>query len=130
MSIYNEYSTSLPPVCTVSRFHSAPGSPPSNITVSALSSSTILISWGPPQTPNGLISLYFLHIDYNNGSSEAVLTVAGSEEEWIVERLSPFQVVSVRMSAATEAGEGPLGDYVHAQTDEDGMFIIGFVQIT
>ena len=107
----------LPLILAVSLFL-APGSPPFNITVSAFNSSSVRISWRPPKMPNGVISAYNLHISYMNDSNDEWWTINGTEEEWIVSGLSPYQRVCLSLSASTQAGSGPPCDYVCARSGE------------
>jgi len=84
-----------------------------------ISAFALLIEWSPPQTPNGIITLYTIYVTYDN-HSEYNLTVSSSESGYVLDGLSPHQLVYVSMSASTVAGEGPLSVTVHTRTSQSG----------
>ena len=82
---------------------SAPGTPPENVQVTARDSSSVVVSWQEPAEPNGRITHYTVYVNGNVDGSRTsgpvlTLTISG---------LSPAQLVRVRVSASTLAGEGP-----------------------
>ena len=85
-----------------------------------VSSHVLLIKWSPPSTPNGIITAYTIYIDYNNGTSEAERATPGSAASYLLEGLSPFQLVSVQMRASTSVGEGPRSNTTDGRTNPAG----------
>ena len=80
---------------------SAPGTPPENVQVTARDSSSVVVSWQEPAEPNGRITHYTVYV---NGSADMT---SGPVLTHIISGLSPAQLVRVRVSASTQAGEGP-----------------------
>ena len=103
------YLLVLVPLCYVvncqSPLHStsAPGTPPENVQVTAQDSSSVVVSWQEPTEPNGRITHYTVYV---NGSADGSMT-SGPVLTHIISGLSPAQLVRVRVSASTLAGEGP-----------------------
>ena len=85
-----------------------------------VSSHVLLIKWSPPSTPNGIITAYTLYIEYNNGTSEAERATPGSAASYLLEGLSPFQLVGVQMRASTSVGEGPRSNTTDGRTNPAG----------
>ena len=77
------------------------------------------MTWLPPALPNGVITSYTLHINYNNGTVDT-RTVHGTIYQLILEDLNPNQEVSVRISASTSVGQGPLSNLMTTRTHEAG----------
>ena len=82
---------------------SAPGTPPENVQVTAQDSSSVVVSWQEPAEPNGRITHYTVYV---NGSVDGSRT-SGPVLTHIISGLSPAQRVHVKVSASTQAGEGP-----------------------
>ena len=85
-----------------------------------VSSHALLLTWSPPSVPNGIITAYTVYIDYNNGTSEAERVTAGSVSSYLLEGLSPFQLVGVQMAANTSVGEGPRSNTTDGRTNPTG----------
>ena len=85
-----------------------------------VSSHALLIEWSPPSVPNGIITAYTIYIDYNNGTSEVERATAGSAASYLLEGLSPFQLVGVQMRASTSVGEGPRSNTTDGRTNPAG----------
>ena len=99
---------------------SVPDGAPVGITVTN-GSHALLIEWSPPDIPNGVITAYTIYISYNNGTSEAERVVDGLTLNYILDHLSPHQLVSVQMTASTSVGEGPRSTTVDGRTDPTGI---------
>ncbi|XP_064407145.1 uncharacterized protein LOC135351979 isoform X2 [Halichondria panicea] len=65
---------------------------------------TLTLSWDPPAEPNGVIITYTLYVDYLNGTITNIPTPSAS---FLLSPLSPYQTISVQVSASTSVGEGP-----------------------
>ena len=97
-----------------------PDDPPFDVQVEGNSASSVLVSWNPPLTPNGNIISYTLYINYTDGSPVVVMRTDSDSTSYTVIRLQPYQMVSVRVSASTAAGEGPAGDLAVGRARELG----------
>ncbi|XP_064396224.1 uncharacterized protein LOC135343165 isoform X3 [Halichondria panicea] len=64
---------------------------------------TLTLSWDPPAEPNGVIIIYTLYVDYLNGTTTTFNTTS---EQFTISPLSPYQTISVQVSASTSVGEG------------------------
>ena len=80
----------------------------------------VLIKWEPPLIPNGIIILYSIYADYNNGSSEK-FDVNATVWSYKVEDLSPHQLISISISASTIIGEGPVSMTISERTSQEGL---------
>ena len=70
--------------------------------------------------PNGIITHYTLYINYTNGSEISNKTVESQFISYLLDGLTPYQLVGVSMSATTGGGEGPQSDYVYNTTEQTG----------
>lgn len=109
-------------------FTAVPEDAPLNIQVTSNSSSSVLVSWTPPSTPNGVVTTYNLYINYSDGSSITRMQISGAAVNYTVSGLQPYQLVSVSISASTAAGEGPTSEVVTGRSMELGMLNILSVQ--
>ena len=82
----------------------------------SLNTTAIQIQWSPPLTPNGIIILYTVYID-----DISTLNISDSDRNSVVVGgFSPYQLLTVRLSASTKVGEGPLTKSQSVVTDESG----------
>ena len=84
------------------------------------SSHALLIEWSPPSFPNGIVTAYTIFVDYNNGTSEAERATGGSATSYLLEGLSPFQLVGIQMTANTSVGEGSRSNTTDGRTNPAG----------
>ena len=98
----------------------APSDVPNNVTIIAADSTSLLIEWKPPNTPNGIITHYTLYINYTNDSQIATTLIDGQFNIYLLEGLTPYQLVGISLSATTVGGEGPQSDYFFNKTEESG----------
>ena len=87
------------------------------------SSYSVLVEWLPPEVPNGIITHYFIYINYNNGTYHK-RQVGAEYSLYLLEELRPYQMVGIRVSASTIAEEGPLSVEMSTRTNEAGNYII------
>ena len=92
---------------------------PQNVLLVNVSSSTLLLEWSSPDTPNGIITLYNIYVTYDNGSTRKT-TVDGSETSYLIGGLSPYQLVYVSISASTIVGAGPSSAKLQQRTNQAG----------
>ena len=84
------------------------------------SSHALLIEWSPPSVPNGIVTAYTIYIDYNNGTSEVEREMDPSAASFLLEGLSPFQLVGIQVTASTSVGEGLRSNTTDGRTNPAG----------
>ena len=62
-------------------------------------------------------------ITINNCTSEAKIVMNGLTSNYLLDDLSPYQQVSVQITANTSAGEGPRSTISHGRTDPAGIIV-------
>ena len=97
-----------------------PEDSPFNVQVTGNSPSSVLVSWTPPSTSNGIITSYKLYVDHNDGSPMSVIQSSSNSTNYTVTSLDPYQAISVHISATTSAGEGPASETVTGRSRELG----------
>lgn len=97
----------------------APSSPPEQLNVTALSSSSISLTWSPPPvaSQNGIIRQYMINITEVDTGMEMVLY--STMPQLTVSSLHPFYTYRCRVSAFT-VGYGPYTEGFEVTTPEDG----------
>jgi len=99
---------------------SVPDNAPINLQVTGSGSSSVLVSWIEPTSPNGVITGYNLYVNYSDGSPVAMLTSSSLSTNYTITGLTPYQLITVAVSATTTAGEGPLSERVSGRSTEEG----------
>lgn len=100
-----------------------PEDAPTIAQVAGNSPSSVLVSWSPPSTPNGIITSYIIYINYNDGSPVVMIQSNSDSTNYTVAGLQPYQLVSIMISASTAAGEGPVSEIVSGRARELCMYI-------
>ncbi|XP_046660340.1 tyrosine-protein phosphatase Lar isoform X6 [Homalodisca vitripennis] len=97
-----------------------PGSAPRNVQVRPLSSSTMVIQWDEPETPNGQVTGYKVYYTEN-----AQLPMASWESQMVdnnqlttISELTPHTIYTIRVQAFTSVGPGPLSAPVLVKTQQ------------
>lgn len=97
-----------------------PGTAPRNVQVRPLSSSTMVIQWDEPETPNGQVTGYKVYYTVN-----PTLQMASWESQMVdnnqlttVSELIPHTIYTVRVQAFTSVGPGPLSAPVLVKTQQ------------
>ncbi|XP_065213567.1 tyrosine-protein phosphatase Lar isoform X3 [Planococcus citri] len=98
----------------------APGTAPRNVQVRPLSSSTMVIQWDEPESPNGQVTAYKVYYTTNPDASMSswssqfvdtnLLTTIGD--------LTPLTMYTIRVQAFTSVGPGPLSAPVQIKTQQ------------
>ena len=70
-------------------------------------------------TPNGDIIGYTVYVNYSDGSPISSVQTT-SMANYTLSNLMSYQLVSVRITARTSAGEGPSSELVEGRTQEEG----------
>ena len=106
----DEYPCTLPP--------SPAPSPPVNVNVTVIDSTSLSVSWGVPEFPQGQIEFY--QVEYSSPCSSTVRTnTSNNITEAVLSGLSPFTEYRVRVRAFTvEFGDFSMDQT--ATTAEDG----------
>ena len=99
----------------------APRDAPTVFSVRAAGPYNVTVAWGPPTVPNGVVTGYALYITFGN-SSTTIKRLGGSDRQFTLTYLSPYETVTVSATARTIVGEGPRTSALHATTDEIGNF--------
>ena len=89
-------------------------SPPTNVTVSETTPTSLSIEWGPPLQPNGVILWYevwYVGIDTLNlvppsFYNESAIIVNGSSLEVELVELVPYSLYNITVQASTQNGGG------------------------
>ena len=79
-------------------------SAPQQLNIISVNSSSVMLQWGPPLFPNGVIVHYSLMY---NSTTPIVTNISDNELMYTVEGLSSENVYIFQVTAHTEAGEGP-----------------------
>lgn len=97
-----------------------PGSAPRNVHVRPLSSSTMVIQWDEPETPNGQITGYKLY--YTTNPSLPIQSWKSQPVQdnklTTISDLTPHTIYTVRVQAYTGIGPGPLSLPVKVKTQQ------------
>ncbi|XP_045139286.1 tyrosine-protein phosphatase Lar-like isoform X5 [Portunus trituberculatus] len=97
-----------------------PGSAPRNVHVRPLSSSTMVIQWDEPETPNGQITGYKLY--YTTNPSLPIQSWKSQPVQdnklTTISDLTPHTIYTIRVQAYTGIGPGPLSDPVKVKTQQ------------
>lgn len=95
-----------------------PGTAPKNVQVRPLSSTTMLIQWEEPDTPNGQVIGYKVFYTTNPG-----LAIASWDSQVVdhnllttISDLTPHTIYTIRVQAETSVGSGPLSVPVQVKT--------------
>ncbi|XP_024151393.1 immunoglobulin superfamily DCC subclass member 4 isoform X2 [Oryzias melastigma] len=96
-----------------------PSTPPEELQLNALNSSSVLVSWRPPLEPNGIISNYRILYSCNLSDPEHMwnsLSQDGSINSVKVHTLSAGTRYYFKVGASTEVGSGPSSPVKDVQT--------------
>ena len=97
-----------------------PGSPPVNLNITVINSSTLLLSWSQPSIPNGIIINYTINCTGENKKNHIVVI---STTMILVRDLSPYTYYACSVFGHTRVGMGPPITDVEL-TDEDSKYYI------
>ena len=101
----------------------APSAPPTSVSVSEVTSSSITVQWGPVDCTdrNGDITGYSVQYgEVGSGSTQTMPVSGGSATEATISGLMPSTTYFIQVAAVNSAGTGPYSD-PPVSTDTDGM---------
>lgn len=75
------------------------------MSVSVINSTALNVEWSLPSSPNGVIIFYTVYI---NETSTLTVIAMGDTQSIDIGGFSPYQMVTVHVSASTKIGEGQL----------------------
>lgn len=109
---------SIPATCTTGETEME--SAPRNVQVRPLSSSTMVITWEPPETPNGQVTGYKVYYTTNSNQPEASWDsqMVDNSELTTISELTPHAIYTVRVQAFTSMGAGPMSTPVQVKTQQ------------
>ncbi|XP_055296000.1 tyrosine-protein phosphatase Lar isoform X7 [Sitodiplosis mosellana] len=95
-------------------------SAPRNVQVRPLSSSMMMITWEPPETPNGQVTGYKVYYTTNPNQPEASWDsqMVDNSELTTISELTPLAIYTVRVQAFTSMGAGPMSNPVKVKTQQ------------
>ena len=105
-------------------FPSEPSSPPTNVSVVDVTSTSITITWDevPAIDRNGIITEY--EVEYNQSTFDinTTQTVRVNSSSRMVQLTALHEYVnySIQVRAYTDVGDGPYSDDIYERTLEDG----------
>ncbi|XP_017782566.1 PREDICTED: tyrosine-protein phosphatase Lar isoform X5 [Nicrophorus vespilloides] len=97
-----------------------PGTAPRNVQPKPLSSTTMVVQWDEPETPNGQVTgykVYYTENSYLQMAQWKSQTVDNNRLTTIGE-LTPHTIYTIRVQAFTSVGPGPLSAPVHVKTQQ------------
>lgn len=96
-------------------------SPPTNISITNITSTSALLQWSPPTFPNGMIQLYTVSVTSDLAGTR-LLNSTTAQQDFLLESLLPFTEYSVVIYASNSI-MGELSGVVQFTTLEDGEWV-------
>ncbi|XP_011638691.1 tyrosine-protein phosphatase Lar isoform X12 [Pogonomyrmex barbatus] len=97
-----------------------PGTAPRKVQVRPLSSSTMVIQWDEPETPNGQVTGYKVY--YTTDSNQPMVSwqyqMVDNNQLTTISDLTPHTIYTIRVQALTSVGPGPLSLPVQTKTQQ------------
>ncbi|XP_032454535.1 tyrosine-protein phosphatase Lar isoform X4 [Nasonia vitripennis] len=97
-----------------------PGSAPRRVQVRPLSSTTALIQWDEPETPNGQVTGYKVYYTTDSGQpmSNWQFQTVDNNQLTTISDLTAHAIYTIRVQALTSVGPGPLSSPVQIKTQQ------------
>ena len=96
-----------------------PSTPPSNVVPTVINATAILLTWSPPQVPNGVIISY--QVNYSM-SGQLMTLFLGNTSSYVVSDLEEYTWYTFTILSLTRIGQGP-STSVSARTDIAGIIL-------
>ena len=100
--------------------HTAPSAPPTSVSVSEVTSSSIIVQWGPVDCVHRNGDIIGYSVQY--GSETVFVSGNSSRGMHAISGLVPFTTYSIQVAAETSAGTGVYSDPLIAITDGEEVF--------
>jgi len=91
-----------------SSFFVVPATPPTNLSVLAVDSNSIALTWSDPDIPYGLITSYTITYNITVENSTSLVT---DSQSIIIDGLDEYTIYVIHVSASTKVGTGPSTQY-------------------
>ncbi|XP_068983279.1 tyrosine-protein phosphatase Lar isoform X5 [Bombus flavifrons] len=97
-----------------------PGTAPRKVVARPLSSSTMVIQWDEPETPNGQVTGYKVYYttDPNQQMASWQYQLVDNSQLTTISDLTPHTIYMIRVQALTSVGPGPLSTPVQIKTQQ------------
>nr|XP_050858262.1 tyrosine-protein phosphatase Lar isoform X9 [Vespula vulgaris] len=97
-----------------------PGTAPRKVQVRPLSSSTMVIQWDEPETPNGQVTGYKVYytMDPNQPMASWQFQMVDNSQLTTLSDLIPHTIYTIRVQALTSVGPGPLSAPIQIKTQQ------------
>ena len=99
---------------------------PRNVTATPINSTSVLISWDSPESPNGIIDSFlvtYVRLDPAGGVLSDSISTVGDTTTVVIGNLEPFTRYNVSVVGVTVA-PGPPSDVEMVRTDESGKVTV------
>ncbi|XP_035684441.1 tenascin-X-like [Branchiostoma floridae] len=93
-------------------------SPPQDVTVEPIDSTSARVVWQPPAEPNGILQGYKVLYKDSNAAEYTTHEVEASEMSYVISDMIPGTEYVVAVSAFTGAGDGSPSEELRIQTEE------------
>ncbi|XP_043676314.1 tyrosine-protein phosphatase Lar isoform X14 [Vespula pensylvanica] len=105
---------------TVTTGETKPGTAPRKVQVRPLSSSTMVIQWDEPETPNGQVTGYKVYytMDPNQPMASWQFQMVDNSQLTTLSDLTPHTIYTIRVQALTSVGPGPLSAPIQIKTQQ------------
>ncbi|XP_033187091.1 tyrosine-protein phosphatase Lar isoform X11 [Bombus vosnesenskii] len=105
---------------TVTTGETKPGTAPRKVVARPLSSSTMVIQWDEPETPNGQVTGYKVYYttDPNQQMASWQYQLVDNSQLTTISDLTPHTIYMIRVQALTSVGPGPLSTPVQIKTQQ------------
>ncbi|XP_076757588.1 tyrosine-protein phosphatase Lar isoform X5 [Xylocopa sonorina] len=105
---------------TVTTGETKPGTAPRAVQARPLSSSTMVIQWDEPETPNGQVTGYKVYytMDPNQQMASWQYQMVDNSQLTTISDLTPHTIYTIRVQALTSVGPGPLSTPVQIKTQQ------------
>lgn len=98
-----------------------PTTPPNNFVPTVINATAILLTWSPPQVPNGVIISY--QVNYSmSGHLQLMTLLLDNTSSYVVSDLEEYTWYTFTISSFTRIGQGPSA-FVSARTDIAGIIL-------
>ena len=89
----------------------------------SINSTSILVNWEQPESPNGILRLYRVTYVYTStaqsGATSVTVNTTNNFTSVVIDGLEPFTMYSVSVVGVT-VGDGPSSENVTVMTNESG----------